>query len=97
MTNYIGIALTNTLSKLFTRIMYNRLQVYLLDNDLIAKEQIGFKPGSRTSDHIFTLKTMIDDMFKKKKYLYVCFVDFRKAFDLVNRKALLYKLQLYRY
>ena len=38
---------------------------------------------------------MIDDMFKKKKYLYVCFVDFRKAFDLVNRKALLYKMQLY--
>ena len=51
--------------------------------------------GSRTSDHIFTLKTMIDSMFKKKKYLYACFVDFRKAFDLVNRKALLYKLKRY--
>ena len=76
--------------------MYNRLQTYLEENELIAKEQIGFKKGSRTSDHIFTLKMMIDNnMFKKKIYLYVCFVDFRKAFDLVNRKALLYKLQLF--
>ena len=94
-SNYRGIALASTLSKLFTRIMYNRLQTYLEENELIAKEQIGFKKGSRTSDHIFTLKTMIDNMFKKKKYMYVCFVDFRKAFDLVNRKALLYKLKLF--
>ena len=32
-------------------------------------------------------------MFKKKQYLYTCFIDFRKAFDVVNRKALLYKLR----
>ena len=34
-------------------------------------------------------------MFKKKQYLYTCFIDFRKAFDVVNRKALLYKLREY--
>ena len=35
--------------------------------------------------------------FKKKKYLYVvCFADFRKAFNMVNQEALLYKLQLFK-
>ena len=94
-SNYRGIALTSTLSKLFARVLYNRLQAYLEQNELITREQIGFRQGSRTSDHLFTLTTMIDNMFKKKKYLYVCNVDFRKAFDLVNRNALLYKLQQY--
>jgi hypothetical protein len=28
----------------------------------------------------------------KKKRLYICFVDFRKAFDILNREALFYKL-----
>ena len=94
-SNYRGIALTSTLSKLFARVLYNRLQAYLEQNELITREKIGFRQGSQTSDNLFTLKTMIDNMFKKKKYLYVCFVNFRKAFDLVNRNALLYKLQQY--
>jgi hypothetical protein len=45
--------------------------------------------GARTSDHIFSLKTLIDEYFRKNKYVFVCFVDLRKAFDTVNRHALL--------
>ena len=92
-SNYRGIALTSALAKLFTRILHNRLQCFLESNNILVEEQIGFRKGSRTADHVFTLKTIIDKIFKKKQYLYVCFVDFRKAFDVVNRKALLYKLR----
>jgi hypothetical protein len=47
-------------------------------------EQIGFKRGARTSDHIFTLKSHIDIFFKNNKYLFACFVDLKKAFDTVK-------------
>ena len=93
--NYRGIALTSSLAKLFARILHNRLQTFLKANNILVAEQIGFRKKSRTADHVFTLKTIIDKMFKKKQYLYSCFIDFRKAFDIVNRKALLFKLKEY--
>ena len=49
----------------------------------------------RTSDHILTLKTLIDKYFRKNKYICACFIDLKKTFDTINRKALLYKLQRY--
>ena len=93
--NYRGIALTSSLAKFFSRILHNRLYNFLQDNNILAVEQIGFRKKSRTADHVFSLKTIIDKMFKKKKYLYACFIDFRKAFDVVNRRALLYKFRKY--
>jgi hypothetical protein len=41
----------------------------------------------------YILKTLIKKYLNKcKKNLYVCFVDFKKAFDSAVRKALMYKL-----
>jgi hypothetical protein len=71
----------------FTKILHNRLENYL--------EQIGFRKDARASDHMFSLKTLIDKYFRKNKYVFVCFVDLKKAFDTVNRYALLYKLFRY--
>ena len=62
---------------------------------IICDEQIGFKKACRASDHILSLKTLIDKVFKKPKYLYCCFIDLRKAFDIVNRTALFVKLSKY--
>ena len=41
---------------------------------------------------MFTLKTLIDQSFAKKKPLYACFVDFKKAYDSVWREGLFLKL-----
>lgn len=89
---YRGIALSSCLSKLFTRILYNRLDNFLENNDIICNEQKGFRKDMRTSDHIFTLKSLIDKYFKKNKYIFASFIDLKTAFDTVNRNALLYKL-----
>ena len=44
-----------------------------------------------TADHILTLKSIIEKIFKKKSYLFTCFIDFEKAFDTVWRDALFKK------
>lgn len=92
--NYRGIAVSSNLCKLFCLILYNRLNMFTNDNNIIPSNQIGFRKGSRTSDHILVLKTLIDKYIQRagKSYLYICFIDFSAAFDTVWRNALLYKL-----
>jgi hypothetical protein len=63
-------------------------------HNIICPERIGFSKGSRTSDHMFVLKTLIDKYTQQwSKHLYTCFVDFHKAFDTVWHIGLLYKLR----
>jgi len=92
-SNYRGIAVSSNLCKLFCIVLYNRLYKFVNNNSVIPKQQIGFQKGSRTSDHILVLKSLIDRYINRagKSYLYVCFIDFSKAFDTVWRNALLYK------
>ena len=69
-----------------------RLTLFCDNSELLKYNQVGFRRGFRTTDHIFTLKTMIDQSLNKKEKLYACFVDFRKAYDTVWRKGLFLKL-----
>ena len=91
--NYRGISITSCLGKLFTSVLHSRLLSYLEDNNKISDKQAAFRPGFSTSDHLFTLRALINKHVKvDKKKLYVCFIDFRKAYDKVLRNGLFLKL-----
>ena len=72
MNNYRGIAISSCFSKLFSRVLFNRLDKYLEDNNIIGSEQIGFRKHCRTTDHILTLITLIDKAFKPSSRIYAC-------------------------
>ena len=90
--NYRGIAVSSNLCKLFCLVLHNRLLSFTERYNIIPEEQIGFRKGSRTQDHILVLKSIIDKYLSKLNKLYVCFVDFASAFDTIWRSALVYKL-----
>jgi hypothetical protein len=90
--NFRGIAISSCLGKLFNSIMNTRLCQFLKERDLLAHEQISSKKHHRPSDHMFMLKTLIDTCRNKRKSLFMCFVDFRKAFDMVWHDGLMFKL-----
>ena len=90
--NYRGIAITGCLGKLFNSILNNRLDEFLMKNEIISPFQVGFTKKSRPADHIFVLKTVIDKYISKKKKIYTCFIDFKKAFDSVLHEAIYIKL-----
>lgn len=91
--NYRGIMINSCLSKVFTSIINDRLYDFLTKIDVINDLQIGFMKNSRTTDHMLILKTLIDKYVNNNaEQLYFCFVDFRKAYDTVWRKGLMYKL-----
>ena len=87
--NYRGLAIGPVLAKLFSIILLNRLTNYIKLKKLISPKQIGFMKGTSTADHIFLLQTIIEKVVKKgKKRLYVAFIDFKKAYDTIDREKL---------
>ena len=91
--NYRAIALGSCVGKLFSSLLLKRIQDFRNSNCPDHPNQLGFKKGAQTSDHILTLKTIIDKYTQKhSRKIYACFVDYRKAFDSVAREALLYKI-----
>ena len=92
--NYRGIAVGSTIGKVFSLIILNRLEIRIQQTHPVSQNQIGFKKTHRTSDHIFVLKTIVDKIVKSdKNRLFVAFIDFRKAYDRINRTLLMLKLQ----
>ena len=92
--NYRGIAIGSAFAKLFSFILLKRLLEFIDIKKLISPEQIGFIKGKSTSDHIFLLQTIVEKVVKRKKQkLYAAFIDFKKAYDTVNRELLIRKLQ----
>ena len=90
--NYGGITILSIFAKIFEILVHNRL-VFL--NEAFCKIDEfngGFLRGSRTADNMFILNGLIQRQMAMGKPLYVCYVDFSMAFDLVNRHILFYKL-----
>ena len=90
--NYRGISVPKIFEKLFEIVVHTRLQFINEAFGHIDETNGGFLKGRRTSDNAFILRSLIQKQLLLGKRLYVCFVDFSSAFDLVNRHILFYKL-----
>jgi len=90
--NYRGITLLSTLGKLFTRILNNRLNAWAENYSVYVEAQAGFRSNMCTTDNIFILHAVIQQMLNNNKKLFVCFVDYTKAFDLLVRENIWHKL-----
>lgn len=80
------------MAKLFTSILNNRLLDWSKTNDVITDAQFGFKPNCGTRDAIFALHSIVTNTLCKRKRLYCAFIDFKKAFDSIDRSKLWLKL-----
>ena len=63
--------------------------IELSDEGKLINNQFGFRPGRSTVDAIFILHGIISNILQNKLKLYSSFVEFRKAFDKLNRKNIL--------
>ena len=90
--NYRGITLTSCFAKFFTVILNNRLKNWAEQNDILTDAQFGFRKSFGTTDAVFILNALIEKQFNSKCKLYSCFIDFKKAFDSIDRNSLWYKL-----
>ena len=90
--NYRGITIISCLAKLFTKIMNDRLTNWVDSRKILTDSQYGFRKDRSTIDCLFVIQGLIDIIFAKGLKLYVCFIDYEKAYDLIDRACLFHKL-----
>ena len=93
--NYRPISLLSIFSKIMEKLMATRLRDYLDLLSIIYPKQFGFRPGFSTSHSLVDITETIRGTLEKKKYGCGIFIDLKKAFDTVNHKILLQKLEHY--
>jgi hypothetical protein len=88
--NYRGISLLSIVSKVFTSILNTRLYKWAEKEEKISREQAGFRKKYSTTDHIFTLTSLVNSKLNSRRRgkVYAAFIDYKKAFDTVNRDKL---------
>jgi hypothetical protein len=69
-------------------ILEARLSKWAKERGLRAKGQAGFRKNFCTMDNMYILQMLIEQSIHKRKKMYCCFVNFRKAFNTVPHDLL---------
>jgi len=93
MTNYKGISLMSIATKVYNKILLNRIRPHV--DPILSKNQAGFRPGRSCAQQIHILRRIMEGFKEYQLPLTVTFVDFKKAFDSINRTAMFSVLRHY--
>ena len=81
-----GISLLSVCGKVYTNILIRRLRRTI--DPTLHEAQCGFRPGRGCPDHLFTLRRVCELAHAHRTPLFAAFVDYKKAFDCLDREAL---------
>ncbi|XP_057859365.1 uncharacterized protein LOC131068202 [Cryptomeria japonica] len=82
-SNYRTIMINPLFAKFFGSMTENRISKWLEEIGKRVKGQACFRPKHSIVDHGITLRHLIEKGWEEKEEIFCCFVDFRKAFDMV--------------
>lgn len=91
-SSYRPISLLSSLDKIFERIVFARLKMFVDNNNLLHKCQYGFREQHSTLHQLKRVVNIIKMNKRKRHSTGILFLDIEKAFDSIWHKGLVYKL-----
>ena len=78
---------------MFGKIVHNRLSKFLIANNLLYKHQYDFQSKKLTVSPLINILNFISEAFNNNEIAVAVFLDYQKAFDLVDYDILILKLK----
>jgi hypothetical protein len=85
-SNYRGISLLSISYKILSNILLSRIIPYA--DEIIGDYQCCFRRNRSTTDQIFYIRQILKKKWEYSGTVHQLFIDFKKAYDSVRRKAL---------
>ncbi len=92
LSNYRPVSVLPALSKIYERLVYNRLVNFLDKHKILNKQQFGFRKNHSTSLAISALVDQFHETVERNEFMLGLFIDLSRAFDTISHKILLDKL-----
>ena len=93
--NYRPISLLSNISKVLEKVVHKRLYSFLARCDILCDKQYGFRPNWSTIDAVTDLTSDVLSSLDRNDMCLSVYLDLAKAFDTINHKILLNKLEYY--
>ena len=93
--NYRGISVIPPAAKAFEKILADQINEHLSNNNILFENQFGFRVNRSCEQALHEILTRMNRVRNRLLVGLFLFIDFRKAFDLVDALLLLNKLRLY--
>ena len=91
--NYRGISLTQVAAKVYNLLLLNRIRPTI--DEVLSPNQNGFRTDRSTAAHILALRRLVEELKNHQKEAVLLFIDFKKAFDSIDRNVVFKILEAY--
>ena len=93
--NYRPVSTLPIFGKIFEKIIYSRIYRYAVSQNILNENQFGFRQSHSTCHAVNYSVSLIQETLQKNRHVIGIFIDLSKAFDTIDHKILLKKLDRY--